>query len=286
MAPRAYWKGYLKLSLVSCPVKLYSATSSADRISFNQLHKDTFNRVKMKYHDPELGEVDRKDLVKGYQFEKDRYVIIEKEELDAIQIESNKTINIDGFVDAADIDEIYLDSPYFLGPDGPVAEETYAVIREALRRSDKVAIARIVLSGRERLIAIHPRGEGFLLTTLRTKNEVRSEEHYFDNLDVTLDDELMQMADMIISQKSIEFDPETFVDRYEVALMDLVKAKIAGKEPIISKAPEQGKVINLMDALKASIADERRPAASSKPKTRKAAATRKKNSRVSAKKAG
>ena len=286
MAPRAYWKGYLKLSLVSCPVKLYSATSSADRISFNQLHKDTFNRVKMKYRDPELGEVDRKDLVKGYQFEKDRYVIIEKEELDAIQIESNKTINIDGFVDAADIDEIYLDSPYFLGPDGPVAEETYAVIREALRRSDKVAIARIVLSGRERLIAIHPRGEGFLLTTLRTKNEVRSEEHYFDNLDVTLDDELMQMADMIISQKSIEFDPETFVDRYEVALMDLVKAKIAGKEPIISKAPEQGKVINLMDALKASIADERRPAASSKPKTRKAAATRKKNSRVSAKKAG
>ena len=286
MAPRAYWKGYLKLSLVSCPVKLYSATSSADRISFNQLHKDTLNRVKMKYHDPELGEVDRKDLVKGYQFEKDRYVIIEKEELDAIQIESNKTINIDGFVDAADIDEIYLDSPYFLGPDGPVAEETYAVIREALRRSDKVAIARIVLSGRERLIAIHPRGEGFLLTTLRTKNEVRSEEHYFDNLDVTLDDELMQIADMIISQKSIEFDPETFVDRYEVALMDLVKAKIAGKEPIISKAPEQGKVINLMDALKASIADERRPAASSKPKTRKAAATRKKNSRVSAKKAG
>ncbi len=286
MAPRAYWKGYLKLALVSCPVKLYSATSSADRISFNQLHKDTFNRVKMKYHDPELGEVDRKDLVKGYQFEKDRYVIIEKEELDAIQIESNKTINIDGFVNAADIDEIYLDSPYFLGPDGPVAEETFAVIREALRRSDKVAIARIVLSGRERLVAIHPRGEGFLLTTLRTKNEVRNEEHYFDDLDVTLDDELMQMADMIIKQKSIEFDPETFVDRYEVALMDLVKAKIAGKEPIISKAPEQGKVINLMDALKASIADERRPAAGSKPKMRKPAAARKKPSRVSAKKAG
>lgn len=281
MAPRAYWKGYLKLALVSCPVKLYSATSSADKISFNQLHKDTHNRVQMRYHDPELGEVDRKDLVKGYQFEKDRYVIVEKEELDAIQIESNKTINIEGFVDTADIDEIYLDSPYFLGPDGPVAEETFAVIRESLKRAGKVALARIVLAGRERLIAIEPRGEGFLMTTLRTKKEVRNHEHYFEPLDVDLDDELMGMAEMIIKQKEIEFDPETFVDRYEVALMELVKSKIAGKEPIISKAPEQGKVINLMDALKASIEDERRPAAASKAKstrksTKKAAPSKRK----------
>lgn len=268
MAPRAYWKGYLKLALVSCPVKLYTATSSAERISFNQLHKDTHNRVQMKYHDPELGEVDRKDLVKGYQFEKDRYVIVEKDELDALQIESNKTINIEGFVDAAEIDEIYFDSPYFLGPDGPVAEEAYAVIRESLRRSDKVAIARIVLAGRERMIAIQPRGEGFLMTTLRTKKEVRNEAHYFDKLDVTLDDELMQMADMIIGQKAMSFDPETFEDRYEAAVMELVKSKISGKEPIVSKAPEAGKVINLMDALKASIEDERRPAAASKPKAK------------------
>ena len=267
MAPRAYWKGYLKLALVSCPVKLYSATSSASKISFNQLHKDTHNRVQMRYHDPELGEVERKDLVKGYQFEKDRYVIVEKDELDAIQIESNKTINIEGFVDASEIDALYLDSPYFLGPDGPVAEETFAVIREALKRSGKVALARIVLAGRERLIAIEPRGEGCLMTTLRTKKEVRNHEHYFEPLDVELDDELMAMADMIIKQKNIDFDPETFEDRYEVALMELVKSKIAGKEPIISKAPEQGKVINLMDALKASIEDERRPAAASKAKS-------------------
>ena len=184
MAPRAYWKGYLKLALVSCPVKLYSATSSADKISFNQLHKDTHNRVQMRYHDPELGEVERKDLVKGYQFEKDRYVIVDKEELDGIQIESNKTINIEGFVDADDIDAIYLDSPYYLGPDGPVAEEAFAVIRESLKRSNKVALARIVLSGRERLIAIEPRGDGFLMTTLRTKKEVRNHEHYFEPLDV------------------------------------------------------------------------------------------------------
>ena len=276
MAPRAYWKGYLKLALVSCPVKLYSATSSADRISFNQLHKDTLNRVQMKYHDPELGEVDRKDLVKGYQFEKDRYVIVEKEELEKLQIESNKTINIEGFVDAADIDEIYFDSPYYLGPDGPVAEEAYAVIRAALQRSNKVGIARIVMSGRERMIALQPRGEGFLMTTLRTKKEVRNEDHYFEKLDVELDDELMQMADMIIAQKAMSFDPESFEDRYETALMELIKAKISGKEPIVSKAPEQGKVVNLMDALKASIEDERRPAAASKAKgARKSAAPKK-----------
>ncbi len=286
MAPRAYWKGYLKLALVSCPVKIFSATSAGEKISFNQLHKDTHNRVQMKYHDPELGEVDRKDLVKGYQFEKDRYVIIDKEELDAIQIESNKTINIEGFVDAADIDEIYLDSPYYLGPDGPVAEEAYAVIREALKRSNRVGIARVVLSGRERMIALQPRGEGFLMTTLRTKKEVRNQDHYFEKLDVDLDDELMQMADMIISQKDIAFDPDTFVDRYEVALMELVKAKIAGKEPIVSKAPEQGKVINLMDALKASIEGERRPAASSKTRIKSASGAAKKTRKAKATKAG
>lgn len=286
MAPRAYWKGYLKLALVSCPVKLYSATTSTDRISFNQLHKDTHNRVQMRYHDPELGEVERKDLVKGYQFEKDRYVIIEKEELDAIQIESNKTINIEGFVDASEIDDMYLDSPYFLGPDGPVAEEAYAVIREAVRQANKVAIARIVLSGRERMIAIQPRGEGFLMTTLRSKKEVRDHTKYFDELDVELDDELMQMADMIIQQKTMEFDPETFVDRYEQALMELVKSKISGKEPIVSKAPEQGKVINLMDALKASVESERAPAAASKTKPKRKPAVAKKKTTTRTKRTG
>lgn len=266
MAPRAYWKGYLKLALVSCPVKLYAATTSINKISFNQLHKDTHNRVQMKYHDPELGEIDRADLVKGYQFEKDRYVIIDKDEIDAIQIESNKTINIEGFVDAADIDDLYLDTPYFLGPDGPVAEEAYAVIREALKQSDKVAIARIVLSGRERIIAIQPRGEGFVMTTLRSKDEVRDPAQYFEDLDVEISDELLDMANGIIAQKTMKFDADKFEDRYETALMELIRSKMSGREPVISKAPEQGKVINLMDALKASLEQERRPAAGSKDK--------------------
>lgn len=271
MAPRAYWKGYLKLSLVSCPVKLYSATTSTNKITFNQLHKDTHNRVQMRYHDPELGEVERADLVKGYQFEKDKYVIIDKDELDAIQIESNKTINIEGFVDEDTIDTMYFDSPYFMGPDGPIAEETYAVIREALEKTGKVGIARVVLSGRERVIAISPKGPGMVITTLRSNSEVRDTAHYFEDLDVEIDDELLAMAEMIIKQKTMEFDPSMFEDRYEAALMDLVKSKIAGKEPVISKAPEQGKVINLMDALKASIEQERKPAAASKPKTKSAA---------------
>ena len=281
MAPRAYWKGYLKLALVSCPVKLYAATTAANKISFNQLHKDTLNRVQMKYHDPELGEIERADLVKGYQFEKDRYVIVDKEELDAIQIESNKTIDIEGFVDASEIDDLYLDSPYYLGPDGPVAEETYAVIKEALARTDKVGIARVVLSGRERLIALKPYDDGMVMTTLRSAKEVRDASHYFEDLEVEMNDELLQMAEMIINQKVMEFDSTTFVDRYEEALLELVKAKIDGKEPVISKAPEQGKVVNLMDALKASIEEDRAPAAASKPKKAAKKATAKKTTKKS-----
>lgn len=269
MAARAYWKGYLKLSLVSCPVKLYSAVSSSSKISFNQLHKDTLNRVNMKYHDPELGEIDRADLVKGYQFEKDRYVIVTKEELDSIQIESSKTIDIEGFVDADEIEDVYVDSPYYLGPDGPVAEETFTVIREALARAHMVGVGRIVLAGRERVIVISPRGPGFLVTTLRTAKDVRDIDAYVDTTGADVNEDLLAMAETIIASKKMTFDPSAYEDRYETALLDLVKAKIAGEEPVVSKAPEQGDVINLMDALKRSIEQERRPAAASKPKSTK-----------------
>src|SRR6516225_7554303 len=192
MAGRASWKGYLKLSLVSCPVKLFPATSStAGKISFNLLHKDTLNRVQQKYHDPELGEIDRADLVKGYQFEKDKYVVVTPEELDAIEIESSKTIDIDGFVDAGSIDPIFLDTPYYLAPDGPIAEETYAVILEAMKRAKKVAVARIVLSGHERLVAIDPIEEGLLLTTLRAEKEVHAPSSALDKLNVKFKDHML-----------------------------------------------------------------------------------------------
>jgi DNA end-binding protein Ku len=264
MAGRAYWKGYLKLSLVSCPVKLYSATSaSAAKVSFNLLHKDTLNRVQQRYHDPELGEIDRADLVKGYQFEKDKYVVVTAEELDEIEVESSKTIDIDGFVDAGVIDPIYLDSPYYIAPDGPIAEETYAVILEAMKRAKLVAIARIVLNGRERRVAIHPLAEGFKLTSLRTAKEVREPSSAIDKLNVKLSDDMLKMAAQIIASKKTKFDPADFEDRYEEALMTLVKSKIAGGKPVITKAPERGNVVNLMDALKRSIEQERRPAAPS-----------------------
>jgi DNA end-binding protein Ku len=268
MAGRAYWKGYLKLSLVSCPVKLYSATSaSAGKISFNMLHKDTLNRVQQKYHDPELGEIDRADLVKGYQFEKDRYVVVSNDELEAVEIESSKTIDIDGFVDAADIDPIYFDNSYYMAPDGPIAEETFAVILEAMRKVNKVAIARIVLSGRERLTAIEPITDGFRLMTLRSAKEIREPASALDKLNVKLAPDMLAMAEMIIKQKEAKFEPAEFEDRYETAVMELVKSKIAGGQPVISKAPERGNVVNLMDALRASIEQERRPPAPSLAKT-------------------
>jgi DNA end-binding protein Ku len=264
MAGRAYWKGYLKLSLVSCPVKLFSATSaSAGKISFNLLHKDTLNRVQQKYHDPELGEIDRADLVKGYQFEKDRYVTVSNDELEGVEIASSKTIDIDGFVDAAEIDPIYFDSTYYLAPDGPIAEETFAVILEAMKKADKVAVARIVLSGRERLVAISPIEDGFRLITLRSAKEIREPASMLDKLNVKLSDDMLGMAAMIIGQKKAHFEPEKFEDRYEDALMELVKSKIAGGQPIITKAPERGNVVNLMDALRRSIEEERRPPAPS-----------------------
>ena len=167
MAPRASWKGYLRLSLVTCPVRLYPATSSSDRISFNQLHKDTHNRINMKPVDPELGLVERSDLVRGYEYEPKKYVIIEDADLESVKIESNHTLNIEAFVDAGEVAQIYLDTPYYLAPDGAMAEETFAVLREALRASGKVAIARLVLSSRERVVTIGALENGMFVQTLR-----------------------------------------------------------------------------------------------------------------------
>jgi DNA end-binding protein Ku len=284
MAGRASWKGYLKLSLVSCPVKLFPATSaSAGKISFNLLHKDTLNRVQQKYHDPELGEIDRADLVKGYQFEKDKYVVVTAEELDEIEIESSKTVDIDGFVDANDIDPIYYDSTYYLAPDGPIAEETFAVILEAMRKVGKVAVARIVLSGRERLVTVQPIEDGFRLTTLRSAKEIREPASALEPLKVKLADDMLAMAGQIIASKATTFAPEAFEDRYEEALLALVKSKIAGGQPVITKAPERGNVVNLMDALRRSIEEERRPPAPSLGKPAKKGAEKPAAAEVAAK---
>ena len=274
MAPRASWKGYLKLSLVSCPVRLFTATTTVNRINFNMLHKDSHNRVQFKPHDPELGQVERGDLVRGYEFEKDQYVIVDDEDLDAIQIESSKTITIDDFIDANEIDPMFLDAAYYLAPDGPVAEETYRVIHNAMKERGKAALARVVISGRERQVVLTVRDRGFVMTTLRAANEVRAHEEYFSDIgDEPLDPSMIGIAEQIIDQNGGRFDATGFEDAYQKALLEVVKAKLKGSRPVIAKTPERGKVINLMDALKKSLEEgtAKKPPARSK---RRAAASR------------
>ena len=260
MAPRASWKGYLKLSLVSCPVRLYPATSSSERVRFNQLHKDTHNRINMKPVDPELGLVERSDLVRGYEYEDKKYIIVEDEDLEAVKIETNHTMAIEAFVDAAEVDVIWQDTPYYLAPDGAMAEETFVVLREAMRGAGKLAIARLVLSSRERMVTIAPRENGMFVCTLRAPNEVRSTAAYFDEIaEGEPDKEMLELAEALIAQKTTKFDPKDYEDRYEGALMAMIKEKLKGHKPIVAADPQRGNVVNLMDALKQSLGQASRP---------------------------
>ena len=268
MAPRASWKGYLKLSLVSCPVRLYNATTESNQIRFNWLHKDSKNRIQMKPFDPELGQIERSDIVKGYEFEKDRYVIVSDEDLDAIKIESSKTITIEQFVAASEVDTLYLESPYYLAPDGPVGEETYRVLHHAMKTRGKAALARVVMSGRERQVILEVRDKGFVMTTLRTANEVRHHREYFDEvIEGKIEAGALKLAELLITQNEGKFDSSDFEDQYQKALLEVVEAKVKGTEPVIAREPERGKVINLMDALKKSLdaGAIKKPPAKSKP---------------------
>ncbi len=265
MPPRSTWKGHLKLSLVSCPVRLYNAVSSADRVSFHLLHKDTHNRIQMKPSDPELGPVERADLVKGYEYEKDQYVIFDDKDFAKVQIESTHAIVIEKFVDADEVDQIYYDSPYYLAPDGAVAEETFRVVQWAMREKNKVALSRIVLSSRERMIALTVRDKGLMVMTLRNADEVRDAAAYFTDIqEEQPEKEMLDLASALIEQKSGSFDPSEFKDRYQDAVVEMVKSKIKGQEPVIAKAPERGQVINLMDALRQSLDPDRKPPAQSR----------------------
>lgn len=280
MAARPSWKGYLKLSLVSCPVQLYPATTSTEKISFNLLHKDTLNRVRMVPTDPELGPVERSDLVKGYPVDKDRYIVIEDDELAALQIESSKTIDVEGFVAPESIGPLWLDAPYFVAPDGAVAAEAFFVIREAISRSGKTGLARVTIGSRERLAAMTDCEGGIALFTLREAREVRRPSEVFGDLEPPpIPGEMLDLALEIVKRKTVEFDPATYEDRYQKALRELIQAKLEGATPVQAKAaPEPGKVINIMDALKKSLeqskaakpANDDAPAAAKKARGRKA----------------
>ncbi|MFZ1414703.1 MAG: Ku protein [Defluviicoccus sp.] len=211
MAPRASWKGHLRLSLVSCPVRLYPATSASERISFNQLHKDTRNRINTKPVDPELGLVERSDLVRGYEYEDNKYLIIEDSDLVSVKIESTHTMNIEAFVDDASVAVVYRDAAYYLAPEGAMAEETFIVLREAMRRTGKLAIARLVLSSRERVVTIGPCENGMMVCTLRNPKEVRATASYFDSIpNGKPDPEMIELAEKLIAQKATVYDPTDY----------------------------------------------------------------------------
>jgi DNA end-binding protein Ku len=259
MAPRANWKGFLRLSLVTCPVALYPATSDTEKVSFNQINRKTGHRIKYAKVDADTGEeVAAEDIVKGYKVDTDNYIEITKDELDDIALESTHTIEIDEFVPKADIDNRYLIRPYYLVPDGKVGHDAFAVIRETIRAMNKVAIGRLVLTNREHIIALEPLSKGLMGTLLRYPYEVRSEKDYFDDIqDVKVTKDMLDLAKHIVEQKSASFEPENFEDHYEAALIDLINNKRSGVRVAAKPAPRAGgNVINLMDALKRSLTSE------------------------------
>lgn len=279
MAPRPNWKGFLKLSLVSCAVALYPATSTSQRIRFNIINRETGNRIRNEVVDAETGDpVEPEDRVKGYEVEKGQYVLIDEDELDNVALESAHTIDIGEFIPMSEVDRIYLDESYYLVPQDDVAQEAFAVIREAMRKEDLAGLARVVVYRRERLLLLRPRGKGLIATTLRYKNEVRNEADYFDDIPSTkVPADMLKLATHILETKKGKFDPSKFEDRYETALMALIKAKRAGRKPIAVSEPTPSNVINLMDALRRSAkAEGRKPAAASRRKTSKRSTPRRK----------
>jgi DNA end-binding protein Ku len=273
MAPRANWKGFLRLSLVTCPVALYPATSETEKISFNQLNRQTGHRIKYLKVDAETGEeVLNEDIVKGYQLDKDQFIEVTKEELEEIALESTRTIEIDEFVDKADIDPRYLIRPYYLRPDGKVGHDAFAVIRETIREMDKVAIGRVVLTNREHIIALEPLDKGLVGTLLRYPYEVRSEQEYFDEIqEVKVTKDMLDLARHIVNQKAGRFEPEKFEDHYETALIELINQKRAGESITPKERPAATNVVDLMEALRRSVGQSA-PTKAAKPtkKPRKA----------------
>ncbi len=254
MAPRPSWQGHLKLSLVTCPVALYTATSSGGDVHFNLINPKTNNRIRMVTTDPETGPISRSELVKGYEVSKGEYVLLTDEEIKSVKLESTRTIDIERFVPAKDIDRIYWDNPYFLAPDGKVGQEAFTVIRTAMEKSGQIALARVVMSTRERLLALEPRGKGILAYTLRSDDEVRQPDEIFGGISsAKADPDMIQIAEKIIEQRAGPFDPSQFTDRYEEALKALIADKQKGKKPAKVAEPSQDNVVDLMAALRASL---------------------------------
>ena len=270
MAYRPTWQGHLKLSLVTCPVALFTATNSGGDVHFNLINPKTNNRIKMITTDPDTGPIERSELVKGYEVSKGEYILLTNDEINAVKLESTKTIDIERFVAGDEIDRLYWDNPYFLAPDGKLAQEAFGVIRTAMEKSGQIALARVVIGTRERILALEPRGKGILAYTIRTDAEVRKPDEIFDGIsDKAADPAMISIAEKIIEQQEGPFDPSQFVDRYEEALKALIEDKKKGHKPAKVAEPEDTNVVDLMAALRASLSAKdkaaAKPAATAKP---------------------
>jgi DNA end-binding protein Ku len=272
MAYRPTWQGHLKLSLVTCPVALFTATNSGGDVHFNLINPKTNNRIKMITTDPDTGPIERSDLVKGYEVSKGEYILLTNDEINAVKLESTKTIDIERFVAGDEIDRLYWDNPYFMAPDGKLAQEAFGVIRTAMEKSGQIALARVVIGTRERILALEPRGKGILAYTIRTDAEVRKPDEIFDGIsDKAADPSMISIAEKIIEQQEGPFDPSQFVDRYEEALKALIEDKKKGHKPAKVAEPEDTNVVDLMSALRASLAGKEKGKAPAKPKEKAAA---------------
>ena len=284
VAPRAYWKGYLRLSLVSCPIALYPATSEREKVSFNQLNRDTGHRIRYRKVDEQTGdEVPSDQIIKGYEVAKGEYIEISDDELASVALESTKTIEIDEFVPGSEIDVLYNIRPYYIAPDGKVGEDAFAVIRDVMEQMKVVALGRVVLTSREHVIALTPRGKGMMGTLLRFPYEVRDSGEYFDEIpNVKLTKDMMDLAKHIVETKKGHFKPQAFEDHYEHALKELIEKKAKGEKIEAPKAEPTGKVINLMDALRRSVQTDggRAPRASTAAPAKSAASGRKGRKKV------
>ena len=258
MAPRAMWSGYLKLSLVTIPVRMYNAISSTSRVALNQLHKNCNRRVRQQLVCPEHGKLEREDIVKGYEYEEDKYVVIDQADLEKIKLETSKSIDLIQFVTVDEVDPVFFDKSYYVAPDGPIAEDAFRVVREAMRKANKMAIGQVVIAGREHIIALRVKDRGFALSTLHYASEIRQAAPYFEGIrNGEVDKNQLALASQLVENNTAPFNPAQFTDRYEEALLEIIKAKAAGSEPIIVQEVEPGKVIDLMSALKQSLAQSK-----------------------------
>ena len=255
MAPRAFWTGHLRLSLVNIPVKLYPATTSERTIAFHQIHEPSGKRVRYQKVAPGVGPVENEEITKGYEYEKGKYVLIDPKEIDELKLESKQTIELVRFVDEDAIDARYYETPYYLLPDGEMADEGYVIVQKALKDTGKVGVGQFILRGHGNIVAIKPCGKGLLLEVLRHADEVRSADTLFKEIaDVKIDKEALDLAKELIQRKTGKFEPEQFKDEYTEAVWELIQAKLEHRAPeIVIELPGTAKVINIMDALKKSV---------------------------------